>query len=175
MTTDRHDSERSSETNILLNPSLSAEAGQEALSDNAAETECPFPLQYPVMFGGAPFDEAKKQRLDDALQFFNTFLEGKEWAAGPKVTIADHSLAASVSTMDAVGYSLDKYPNVQKWYAKVQKELPGYSVNAEGAEAFKQLYLHLTGKKWTIWDGATLSIALSLTEDEQSTLSDCKR
>ncbi|KAL0275073.1 UNVERIFIED_CONTAM: hypothetical protein PYX00_003053 [Menopon gallinae] len=104
-------------------------------------------LYYPMMFGGAPFDEAKKQRLDDALQFFNTFLDGSEWAAGPKMTIADHSLAASVSTIEAVGYSLDKYPNVQKWYAKVQKEMPGYSVNAEGAEAFKQLFHHLTGKK----------------------------
>lgn len=99
------------------------------------------------MFGGAPLDAAKKERLEQAFEFFNTFLEGQSWAAGSSMTIADLSLAASVATCEAVGFSLDKYPNVKAWYSKVQKEAPGYSVNAEGAETFKQLYLNLTSKK----------------------------
>lgn len=99
------------------------------------------------MFGGAPFDPAKKEKLDDAFQFLNTFLEGQNWAAGPNLTIADISLVASVSTCDAVGYPVSNYPNVQKWYEKAQKEIPGYSVNAEGVEHFKKLYETCTAKK----------------------------
>lgn len=98
------------------------------------------------MFGGAPFDQAKKEKLDEAFQFFNTFLEGQSWAAGQNLTIADISLAASVATCEAVGYPVENYPNVLKWYQKAQKEIPGYSVNAEGAEQFKQLYQTLTKK-----------------------------
>nr|APC23398.1 GSTd5 [Liposcelis entomophila] len=103
-------------------------------------------LYYPVMFGGAPFDPAKKEKLDEAFKFLDTFLEGQNWAAGANLTIADISLAASVSTCEAVGYPVQNYPNVARWYAKAQKEIPGYSVNAEGAEHFKHLYETLTGK-----------------------------
>lgn len=104
-------------------------------------------LYYPMMFGGAPFDQSKKEKLDEAFGFLNTFLEGQTWVAGPKLTIADISIAASVSTCEAVGYPIKNYPNVYKWYERAQKEIPGYSVNAEGTEIFKKLYHTLTGTK----------------------------
>ncbi|KAK6628457.1 Glutathione S-transferase 1, isoform D [Polyplax serrata] len=104
-------------------------------------------LYYPIMFGGAPMDPAKQEKLDQAFEFFNTFLEGQTWAAGSSLTIADLSLAASVATCEAVGYPVSKYPNVQAWYSRVQKEAPGYEVNSTGAEMFKQLYQSLTSKK----------------------------
>lgn len=52
------------------------------------------------MFGGAPKDEEKLKKLEEALGFMNTFLEGNKYAAGDKITIADHSLLATVSTIE---------------------------------------------------------------------------
>lgn len=52
------------------------------------------------MFGGAPFDEEKKKKLDEAYVFLDKFLEGDKWAAGDNYTLADIALAASVSTAE---------------------------------------------------------------------------
>lgn len=52
------------------------------------------------MFGGAPFDEEKKKKLDEAYVFLDKFLEGGKWAAGDNYTLADIALAASVSTAE---------------------------------------------------------------------------
>ena len=99
------------------------------------------------MFGRGPMEPAKKEKLDQSFEVLNNFLDGQKWAAGPNMTIADLTLAASISTCDALGYPIEKYPNVQSWYTRIQKEAPGYEVNASGTEAFKQLYITLTSKK----------------------------
>lgn len=52
------------------------------------------------MFGGAPFDEEKKKKLDEAYGFLDKYLEGGKWAAGDNYTLADIALAASVSTAE---------------------------------------------------------------------------
>lgn len=99
------------------------------------------------MFGGAPADPAKMEKLEQAFEFLNTFLEGQTWAAGANMTIADLALVASVSTAEAVGFPIGKYPNVKAWYERTQKAAPGYEVNANGANVFKQMYLNLIAKK----------------------------
>lgn len=72
-------------------------------------------LQYPQIFGGAKPDAALLKKLEEALVFLNTFLEGHTYAVGDKLTLADLSLVATVSTIDATEIvSLDKYPNIQK-------------------------------------------------------------
>ncbi|CAG2064637.1 unnamed protein product, partial [Timema podura] len=55
---------------------------------------------YPIAFGGAPSDAEKLKKLEEAFGFLDKFLEGQEWAAGSKITLADISLAATVSTAD---------------------------------------------------------------------------
>ncbi|CAB3364247.1 Hypothetical predicted protein [Cloeon dipterum] len=55
---------------------------------------------YPVMFGGAPFDEAKLKKLEEAYEYLDKFLDGQDWAAGSEMTLADISLASSVSTAE---------------------------------------------------------------------------
>jgi len=62
------------------------------------------------MFGGAPRDEEKLKKLEEALGFLNTFLEGSKYAAGDNITIADHSLLASVSTIEVSSPNLT-FPN----------------------------------------------------------------
>jgi len=104
-------------------------------------------LYYPVMFGGAPFDEEKKKKLDEAFGFLDKFLEDGKWAAGDNYTLADIALVASVTSAEVVGYDVAKYPNVSKWLAKAKSTLPGYAeANDKGVQMFKGMYEALTKK-----------------------------
>ncbi|XP_063242969.1 glutathione S-transferase 1-1-like [Bacillus rossius redtenbacheri] len=65
-------------------------------------------------------------KMQEAVGFFEKFLEGKEWAAGDNITIADYTLAVTISDMQAVGLVLSHdYPNVTKWLDKVKASVKG--------------------------------------------------
>lgn len=99
-------------------------------------------LYYPAIFGGAALDPEKKKKLDEAYGFLDKFLEGSTWVAGNNITIADMTVAATVSTAaDSVGYDISPYPHVVKWFAKAKTSLTGYDeANQKGVDAFKALY-----------------------------------
>jgi glutathione S-transferase len=102
---------------------------------------------YPLMFAGVPLTEDKTKKLEEAFEFFNTFLAGSEFAAGGSVSLADISLIASVTTIQAVDFDISKYPNVVRWLNKTKSVLPGYEeANTKGVEGFRQLYLSTTQK-----------------------------
>lgn len=104
---------------------------------------------YPVMFAGASFDEEKKKKLDEALGFLDKFLEGKTFAAGDSITVADASLAASVSTIEIAGIDFSAHKNVVAWFAASKAALPGYEEeNHKGAVAFRELFDNITGGKY---------------------------
>ncbi|KAK9881164.1 hypothetical protein WA026_014512 [Henosepilachna vigintioctopunctata] len=44
---------------------------------------------YPVYFGSGTFEPAKLERIKEAFNFLNVFLENQEFAAGNNLTIAD--------------------------------------------------------------------------------------
>lgn len=57
------------------------------------------------------------------------------FAAGNKVTVADHCLVSSVSSMEATGIELDKYTRITRWLKRCKTVMPGYQeANGEGAE-----------------------------------------
>ena len=94
---------------------------------------------YPVMFAGASFDPEKLSKLQDALKFFDIFLEGHDFAVGNSLTVADLSLAATVSTIDVMEVDLSPYKNVQRWFEKVKATAPGYEeANGKNVLIFKQ-------------------------------------
>uniref|UniRef100_A0A2A4JDE9 Glutathione S-transferase n=1 Tax=Heliothis virescens TaxID=7102 RepID=A0A2A4JDE9_HELVI len=102
---------------------------------------------YPQVFGGAKADEALLNKVEEALQFLNTFLEGQKYAAGDKLTLADLSLVATVSTIDAAGISLKEYPNIEKWFDLVKATAPGYQeANEAGVKMFKDMVAQLKAK-----------------------------
>ncbi|KAF9409094.1 hypothetical protein HW555_011441 [Spodoptera exigua] len=103
---------------------------------------------YPQIFAGAKADDALLKKLEEALVFLNTFLEGNKYAVGDKLTLADLSLVATVSTIDATGIvSLEKYPNVQKWFELVKSTAPGYEkANQAGIDEFKVLLASFKAK-----------------------------
>lgn len=53
-----------------------------------------------MIFGGAPLDEEKKKKLDEAFEILEQFLEKTKWVAGDSITLADISIAVTVSTAE---------------------------------------------------------------------------
>ncbi|XP_028170042.1 glutathione S-transferase 1-1-like [Ostrinia furnacalis] len=102
---------------------------------------------YPQVFGGAPADEALLKKLEEALKFLDTFLEGQKYSAGSELTLADLSLVATVSTIDAAGISIESYQNVNKWFELVKSTAPKYDeANGQGVEMFRAFVAQLKAK-----------------------------
>jgi len=103
---------------------------------------------YPVMFAGGSYEPAKLVKIEDAFKFLDEFLGLSAFAAGDKLTIADLSLVATVSTFEAVNFDVNKYANVKAWYAKVKDTAPGYEeANGKNTLLFKQLFEQLSKGK----------------------------
>lgn len=60
--------------------------------------------------------------------------------AGDNLTLADITLVATISSYDAAGFDLSKYPNVVAWYERCKATTPGYDINEAGVEAFKKFF-----------------------------------
>lgn len=97
---------------------------------------------YPQIKEKAPADPEKFKKMEEAFDFLNTFLEGSKYTAGNEVTIADFSILATVSSYvdGGANFSLEKYPNVQRWYTDAKKNVPGYEKTAAGLEMFKSFF-----------------------------------
>uniref|UniRef100_A0AAG5CP25 glutathione transferase n=1 Tax=Anopheles atroparvus TaxID=41427 RepID=A0AAG5CP25_ANOAO len=96
---------------------------------------------YPQIFAKQPANPENEKKMKEAVAFFNTFLEGQEYAAGSDLTIADLSLAASIATYEVAGFDFTPYPNVQAWLARCKANAPGYELNQAGADEFKAKFL----------------------------------
>lgn len=95
---------------------------------------------YPQLFAKQPANPENMKKMDEAMEFLNTFLNGQKWAVGDHMTIADISLAATVSTYEVANYDFSKYPNVQKWFAQCKSSMPGYDINQAGCNEFKKYF-----------------------------------
>ncbi|XP_044270690.1 glutathione S-transferase 1-1-like [Tribolium madens] len=77
-------------------------------------------------------DQKDKEAIHESYGILETFLEGKVWIAGDSVTIADYSLIATVSTLNAfVSIDTKKYRKLSKWVLQCEN-LPEYEVNRKG-------------------------------------------
>nr|XP_037877197.1 glutathione S-transferase delta 3 isoform X4 [Bombyx mori] len=102
---------------------------------------------YPQVFGGAKPDAAALKKLEEALVFLNAFLEGQKYVTGDVLTIADLSLVATISTIDAAEISLKSYPNVEKWFELMKTTAPDYqNANQKGIDEFKKLIAQMKAK-----------------------------
>merc|ERR1712015_11869 len=83
----------------------------------------------PVLFKGATeIPEEKKTALCSALSVLDGFIKScGGYVAGDHMTIADHTIAATVSSMAEAGVNICRYYHIAKWYKKVQNEIPGYA------------------------------------------------
>nr|WEU54063.1 glutathione s-transferase delta-2 [Protohermes costalis] len=91
---------------------------------------------FPVIAAGATPDPVKKDRVEEALQFLEQFLENTDWVAGNQMTIADIAIVVTIATAEAVGFDISKYPKISAWYERCQSDMAymGYEdINQSGA------------------------------------------
>ncbi|KRT85781.1 Glutathione S-transferase, partial [Oryctes borbonicus] len=93
---------------------------------------------FPVLFlGEIEIPDELRAPLDEALGFLDVFLEGNNFVTGNTITIADYILAASVSSIVAIGWDVSPYANVSSWLAKCSLDIPNYAeINQKGADEF---------------------------------------
>jgi len=91
----------------------------------------PFDYDYPQT-------EDNHRYLKQGLRVFNEFLErqGTAFAAADHLTLADPPLLMATVVLDVVGFDLQPYPAVRKWYEHFQKACPDlWQVANEGRDA----------------------------------------
>jgi len=96
---------------------------------------------YPVYFQGKPEDPEKIKVVEERLGFLNTILGQRPYAAGDHLTIADFSIISSLTTIQAVKFSMAEYPNIEKWSARIKAEVPYYDqVTKAGIDALNGMF-----------------------------------
>lgn len=87
--------------------------------------------QYPTIRLGAPLDETKRARLEEALRWLDSFMKGRTWQATDHFTLADLALCVTVSQVEAFGMSLNPYGKVKQWLKMCKDHLEpfGYDVS----------------------------------------------
>lgn len=87
---------------------------------------------WPNIFMKTPEDSQMYTSLESNLELFDKLMENCEYAAGCHLTIADLCLCTTVSTYEALGIDVAKYPNVWKWYQLVLSTMPGLETHLAG-------------------------------------------
>lgn len=87
------------------------------------------------MFFDYPRTEAGLKRVHMAVQVFEEYFKrlGKKYVAGDNVTIADISLACSMTVLEAIKFDFSAYPLVANWYSTFKKENASMWVLAQKA------------------------------------------
>lgn len=75
---------------------------------------------------GAPLDETKKARLAEALGWLDDILKGRTWLADENFTVADLSIAVTVSQIEAYEFDLGPFARIRTWLQKCKDELNPY-------------------------------------------------
>ncbi|KAH8359536.1 hypothetical protein KR093_007381, partial [Drosophila rubida] len=94
---------------------------------------------YPQFQKKAPADPEAFKKVEEALDFLNIFLEGKQFVAGDSFTVADIALLATISSFTIINLDITKYTNVVRWYEKGSKVAPGWEENEKGLAALKAM------------------------------------
>lgn len=87
--------------------------------------------------------------IDSSFEVLDKFLDGEEYVAGDFLTIADLVLVTTVSTYEAIGVDIEKYPNVWRWYENLMELMPGVNIHKAGVVAF--LAEVCKDADWFIW------------------------
>ncbi|XP_048000279.1 glutathione S-transferase 1-like [Leguminivora glycinivorella] len=83
-------------------------------------------LYMPMIFQGEEYNEENAAKLDEALGWLNSFLDGRAFVAGDNMTIADITMVVTLTNMDAFGYDFSAHENVTKWFERMKKSLEPY-------------------------------------------------
>ncbi|XP_034116394.2 glutathione S-transferase 1-1-like [Drosophila albomicans] len=79
------------------------------------------------------------KKVEEALSFLNSFLEGQEYLAGDSLTVADIAILSTLASFQAVGLDISKYSNVAKWFENGSKVTPAWEELENTVAALKKL------------------------------------
>jgi len=102
----------------------------------------------PVFFGGqSTISEEHQKKLSEVFDILQSLMTPDPYLTGSNLTIADLSVLAAVSTIEAIGYELTPWPAVSTWLEKM-RTLPYYKeANQDGIEELKQWVNDHKGKE----------------------------
>lgn len=92
---------------------------------------------YPQILAKAPADPEKLKKMEEAVGFFDSFLEGTKYAAGDDITIADYSIIAGIAMFATIGFDYARYKNVTRWYEQCKATMKGVELNQTLIEEMK--------------------------------------
>ncbi|XP_072950040.1 glutathione S-transferase 1-like [Epargyreus clarus] len=94
-------------------------------------------LYGPMLFHGESYNGDKAEKLNEALGWLNSMLEGRAFVAGDNLTIADITIVVTLTNLDALGFDFRSHENVAKWFDRTKKALEPYGyaeIDQAGAE-----------------------------------------
>lgn len=92
------------------------------------------------MFQKVKPDPEKMAKVDEVLGYVELFLKDG-YIAGSELTIADFSMAAVLSTIEACDYDMSKFAKTTEYLAKCKSTMKGWDeLNQGGADMFGQWY-----------------------------------
>nr|XP_022909213.1 glutathione S-transferase 1-1-like [Onthophagus taurus] len=102
-------------------------------------------VQYmgPVLRHAQTPDKEKLGNFEEALGYLDEFLENQTWAAGSQLTIADFALISTVSTAEAIGVDISKFPNVNAWFQRTKNAMTGFGyeeINQAGCAIIGRMF-----------------------------------
>nr|XP_034828849.1 glutathione S-transferase D7-like isoform X1 [Maniola hyperantus] len=83
-------------------------------------------LYAPMLFQGAEYNDEVAEKLNEALSWMNTMLEGRVFLAGDNLTIADISIVVIFTNLEAFEFDFSAHENVAKWFERTKKSLEPY-------------------------------------------------
>jgi len=97
---------------------------------------------YPQLFMKQPADEEKLKTFKQSLTYLDGFLEGRPYAAGDRLTIADLALLSSLTFIEIIkSFDFGEWSNISKWLNKLKTELPYYTeLNEEPLKEFRDRF-----------------------------------
>ncbi|XP_029670888.1 glutathione S-transferase 1-like [Formica exsecta] len=98
----------------------------------------------PVVRGQASsIEEADLEKVKKSFEVLNLLLEGKEFAAGENLTIADFTISTTICLILCFDFDIGPYDNVAAYYDRCKESLEKFGfeeVHAMGVKVFTELY-----------------------------------
>ena len=80
----------------------------------------------PSVLAKVPIDPENMEKLKEALQFTNLFLQKSKYIAGDQFTIADIAVIMSLISLECTNYDLSSFSAVTDYLKKLKAEVKGY-------------------------------------------------
>jgi glutathione S-transferase len=91
------------------------------------------------LFYGKEVTQEMKDKVVDSMSTLDLFVAESLWFAGDKPTIADLTILANVTQIQACGYNISPHVNLSKWLERC-KQFPGFEENQNAADNVGKLF-----------------------------------